>query len=57
MTNFRLIHRDIVDRICEYRGRSYIPGLVVLYSSNPINVEVEHMSRQWKNQTTASENF
>lgn len=46
MTNFRLIHRDIVDRICEYKGADpYIPGLVVLYSSNPINVEVEHMPR------------
>ena len=46
MTNFRLIHKDVVKRICAYKGADpYIPGLVVLYASNPANVEVEHLPR------------
>ena len=46
MTNFRLIHSSVVNRICDYRGADpYIPGLVVLYSSSPANVEVEHLPR------------
>lgn len=46
MTNFRLIRRDIISRICEYKGADpYIPGLVVLYASNPANIEVQHLER------------
>ena len=44
MTNFRLIHRSVVK---EYLTGAdpYIPGLVVLYSASPANVEVEHLPR------------
>lgn len=46
LTNFRLIHRDVVDRICAYRGPfPYIPGLCLLHSGRRANVLVEHRSR------------
>ena len=46
LTNFRIIHRSVVDRIC--RDRSfvpYIPGLVLKYSSSRSNVMVRHLPR------------
>ena len=47
MTNFRLIHRSVVDRITSFRGTDpYIPGLVIAYSGNPANVEVLHQPRE-----------
>lgn len=46
LTNFRIIRRDVVDRICAYRTvYPYIPGLALMFSSNPANVWVEHQSR------------
>jgi glycosyltransferase involved in cell wall biosynthesis len=46
LSNFRIIRRDVVDRICAYRTTyPYIPGLLLMFSSNPGNVWVEHRSR------------
>jgi polyisoprenyl-phosphate glycosyltransferase len=46
VTNFRLLRRDVVDRICDDRSTSpYITGLTLLYSQNPGNAWVEHASR------------
>lgn len=45
-TNFRLIRRDVVDRILQYRtAYPYITGLVLMFSNNPGNVWVEHQER------------
>lgn len=46
LTNFRIIRRDVVDRICQDRSFApYIPGLVLKYSSQRCNVLVRHLSR------------
>ncbi len=46
LTNFRIIRRDVVDRICRDRSFStYIPGLVLMYSSRRCNVLVRHLPR------------
>jgi glycosyltransferase involved in cell wall biosynthesis len=46
LTNFRIIKRDVVDRMLDYKTNyPYIPGLVLLFSSKIANVEVEHNAR------------
>jgi len=46
VTNFRLIRRDVVNRVCAHRTIfPYITGLVLLYSVRRANVEVEHLER------------
>ncbi|WP_136799863.1 MULTISPECIES: glycosyltransferase [Desulfosediminicola] len=46
ITNFRVIRRDVVERICEYHtAYPYIPGLTIMFSANPGNTEVEHHPR------------
>lgn len=46
LSNFRLVRRDVVDRICAYRtAYPYIPGLVLMFSASPANVYVEHRAR------------
>jgi hypothetical protein len=46
LSNFRIIRRDVVDRICAYRTcYPYITGLVLMFSSRPANVPVEHRER------------
>jgi glycosyltransferase involved in cell wall biosynthesis len=46
LTNFRLIRRDVVDRICGYNTSfPYITGLVLMFSSQRANVWVEHKPR------------
>lgn len=46
LSNFRLIERSIVNRVCSYKtGYPYVPGLVLLFSSNVANVEVDHQPR------------
>jgi len=46
LTNFRLIRRDVVDRICAYRTSfPYISGMVLMFSSHPANMLVEHNPR------------
>ena len=47
LTNFRLIRKDVVDRVCSYKSRlPYIPGLVLMFSNNRANVVVEHLPRK-----------
>lgn len=47
LTNFRIIHRDVIDRVCSYKSRlPYIPGLVLMFSNNRKNVYVEHHQRK-----------
>jgi hypothetical protein len=46
VSNFRILRRDVVDRICTSRSAyPYITGQALLYSSKPANVEVEHAPR------------
>jgi glycosyltransferase involved in cell wall biosynthesis len=46
LSNFRLVHRDVVDRVCAYRGPfPYIPGLCLRYSGRRANAPVEHHAR------------
>jgi glycosyltransferase involved in cell wall biosynthesis len=46
VTNFRIIRRDVVDRICSYNtGYPYITGLVLMFSNHRANVWVEHQKR------------
>ena len=46
LSNFRIIRRDVVDRVCKDRSFApYIPGLVLKYSSRQCNVLVRHESR------------
>lgn len=47
LTNFRMIRRDVVDRICAYHGPyPYIPGLCLMYSARRANTLVEHHPRK-----------
>jgi len=47
LSNFRLLHRDVVKRICEYQSPfPYIPGLALRFSGSPANVEVDHQPRR-----------
>lgn len=47
LSNFRLIRRDVVDRINAYRGPyPYIPGLCLLYTACPANTDVDHHARK-----------
>ncbi len=53
VTNFRLLRRDVVDRICADRSAfPYITGLSLLYSRNRGNAAVEHAPR-----TTGNSNY
>ncbi len=46
LTNFRIVRRDVVDRICSYRtSYPYITGLSLMFCANPANVWVEHQAR------------
>lgn len=46
LTNFRIIRRDVVDRICRDQSSSpYIPGLALKYSAHRCNVLVLHQPR------------
>lgn len=46
LSNFRMIRRDVVDRVCKESSVSpYIPGLVLKHSSNRSNVLVKHSAR------------
>ena len=47
LTNFRIIKREVVERITSYRTRyPYIPGLVVMFSNSMGNVKVQHRKRE-----------
>ena len=46
LTNFRIIKKEVVKRMVEYKTNfPYIPGLVLLFSSQIANVNVEHKER------------
>jgi polyisoprenyl-phosphate glycosyltransferase len=46
VSNFRILRRDVVDRICASRSAyPYITGQALLYSSRRSNVEVDHSPR------------
>jgi len=46
LTNFRIIRRDVIDRICKEKSVApYIPGLVLKYSKTRRNVIVSHQPR------------
>lgn len=46
LSNFRIIRRDVVDRVCQDRSFApYIPGLVLKYSARRCNVLVKHLPR------------
>src|SRR5262245_23689081 len=46
VSNFRLLRRDVVDRICASRSAyPYITGQALLYSNRPANARVEHSPR------------
>ena len=46
LSNFRIIRRDVIDRICnENSVNPYIPGLVLRYSQQRGNVLVRHQDR------------
>jgi hypothetical protein len=47
LSNFRMIRKDVVQRVCAYKASyPYIPGLVVMFSSHRANVLVEHNKRE-----------
>lgn len=47
LSNFRMIRRDVVDRICAWRGPyPYVPGLCLMYSAHRANTKVEHHPRK-----------
>jgi glycosyltransferase involved in cell wall biosynthesis len=47
VSNFRIIRRDVVDRICAYRASfPYITGLALMNSRDRANVEVRHQPRR-----------
>ena len=46
VSNFRILRRDVVDRICASRtAHPYITGQALLYSSDRANVDVRHEPR------------
>ena len=46
LTNFRIIHRDVIERACQYKtSYPYVPGLVLMFSTNRANVLVDHQER------------
>jgi glycosyltransferase involved in cell wall biosynthesis len=45
-TNYRLIRRDVLDRIVNYNTPyPYITGLTIMFAANPANTWVEHRER------------
>lgn len=47
VSNHRVLHREVVDRICSDASRyPYITGQALLYSASPVNVDVEHRARR-----------
>jgi glycosyltransferase involved in cell wall biosynthesis len=47
VSNFRILRRDVVDRICAQHGHyPYTTGLALSFSNNPANVTVDHHARE-----------
>lgn len=46
MSNFRIIQRSVIERVLGFPGANpYLPGLIILNASRPVNVDVEHKPR------------
>ena len=46
LTNFRIIRKDVIKRVLSHNtAYPYIPGLLLMYSTNVANVMVEHHER------------
>jgi len=46
VSSFRAMRRDVVDRVCAYRGTSpFVRGQILRASRTPANVDVEHAGR------------
>ena len=46
LSNFRIIRRDVIDRVCAYKtSYPYVPGLCMMFSNQRANVWVEHHPR------------
>lgn len=46
LSNFRIIRRDVIDRVCAYKtSYPYVPGLCMMFSNHRANVMVEHHAR------------
>jgi polyisoprenyl-phosphate glycosyltransferase len=46
VSNYRILRRDVVDRICASRtAHPYVTGQALLFSNNPGNVRVRHEAR------------
>lgn len=47
LTNFRIIRRDVIDRMCAYRTNyPYTQGLSLMFATNPANTWVRHDRRE-----------
>ena len=47
LSNFRLIHRHVIERICDYKtSYPYIPGLTIMFAHSIANTDVEHHARE-----------
>lgn len=47
LTNFRIIRRDVIDRMCAYRTNyPYTQGLSLIFASSPANTWVRHEKRE-----------
>ena len=47
LTNFRIMRRHVVDRVCDYKtSYPYVPGLVLWFSQDIVNILVEHHPRR-----------
>jgi glycosyltransferase involved in cell wall biosynthesis len=45
-SNFRILRRDVVDRMCAYQtSYPYVTGLALMFGENPANVTVRHQER------------
>jgi len=46
LTNFRIVRRDVIERVLKHRTiYPYIPGLLLKYSNNIANTETKHLER------------
>ena len=47
LTNFRIMRRHVVDKVCNYKtSYPYVPGLVLWFSQDIVNILVEHHPRR-----------
>lgn len=47
LSNFRIIRRDVIERVCAYKtSYPYVPGLCLMFSNRRANALVEHAPRR-----------